>query len=213
MELNLIKRDGPVKGNSHHNAPLMVKINVAGRRYDSMCDTGASDCFVDKKVRDEMGEDDIWETEEKNSRRVSFGDKSSATILETVRIRCTIGGAVVHYDFHVVEGLAYSLILGRNFLADAHAEILPAEGKIKLFTKNPVSPIQNTQLLPWEERIIQVGPWGKLEGPDKEKEAVIIEPSHLSMAAVSQALNKNGASWFLRVGNFSEYPIFLGKVI
>ena len=91
-----------------------------------MVDTGASNCFISKKVRDEISEEAIWDTIILGEKTVRFGDRTQSRIQETIRLRCSFDGIYVYYDFHVMETLAHPIIIGQDLLRDLQAEIQPA---------------------------------------------------------------------------------------
>ena len=209
MELNIIRRDGPVKGYNEHEGAMFLKVCIEGEVYEGMVDTGASDCFLSQRVRDAIPSEAIWDIIKEAGRSVRVGDQSKVLITETVRLKCSFDGVVVYYNFHVMDKLAHPIIIGRDLLRDLQAEIITAEHKVVLFMGNPVSSIKGEHILPWEEKIIQVAPWKEIK--EKEGETVILEPSQLSVAGVDYAINYTNKQWWLKVANLTGSVIYLDK--
>ena len=89
IELNLIKKDGPVERNSKCNTALFLELVIEGNEYQGMVDTGASNCFISKAVRDQIPTEAIWDIILPEEKTVRFGDQTHAHIYETIRIRCS----------------------------------------------------------------------------------------------------------------------------
>ena len=204
-----MKRDGPTTGNSKKNSAIFLEIRIGEETHRGMVDTGASDCFMSAKFRQEISEEAIWDIIDSEEQTVRLGDSARTTVIETVRIKCHLDGVVVYYNFQVMEKLAYPMIIGRNMLRDLQAEIQPARETVRLFMGNPVSPRRSVIIMPHEERLIQVEPWNTMEGC--ESEVVRLEPSGISIAGVENALNYTNKGWWLKVANFAEYVIYLDR--
>ena len=155
IELNLIKKDGPVEGNGKSNNALFLELVIEGEEYQGMVDTGASNCFISKEVRDQLPPEAIWDTLLPEEKTVRFGDRTHSRIHETIRLRCSFDGIYVYYNFHVMETLAHPIILGRDLLRDLQAEVQAAQGTVSLFNGNPVSVTKGVHILPMEEQIVQ----------------------------------------------------------
>ena len=175
-----------------------------------MVDTGASDCFLSRDTYDRIPEDAIWDVIRSTETRVRVGDSSHVGITEIVRIKFNIGGVNIFYEFLVMDQLAHAIIIGRDLLTDLQARIEPARReKICLFTGNPVSVIKGLMLKPGEEQIVQVTPWKAIKaGPGG---TIRLEPSGISVAGVEHALNLVNKKWWVKVANFTDYPIYIGR--
>ena len=182
---------------------------IEGEEHRGMVDTGASDCFISKTVRDQLPEEAIWDSTLKLDKTVRFGDSTRSAILETIRLRSSFEGIVVYYDFHVMENLAHSIIIGRNLLTDLRAEIKPAYNKVKLFEGNPVSVKQGVFIKPMEEKIVPVISWCSINA--EQGEVVRIEPSGLSIAGVENVINYAQSPWWLKVANLTDHMIYLDR--
>ena len=135
IELNLIKKDGPVEVKGKSNNALFLELVIEGDEYQGMVDTGASNCFISKEVRDQLPPEAIWDIllpEEKTAR---FGDRTHSRIHETIRLRCSFDRVYVYYNFHVMETLAHPIIIGRDLLRDLQAEVKAAQGTVSLFKR------------------------------------------------------------------------------
>ena len=107
IELNLIKKDGPVKRNGKSNNALFLELVIEGEEYQGMVDTGASNCFISKEVRNQLPPEAIWDTLLPDEKTVRFGDRTHSRIHETIRLKCSFDGIYVYYNFHVMETLAH----------------------------------------------------------------------------------------------------------
>ena len=194
-------------GNEKHrdNQPIIINIELGGVTRACMVDTGASDCFISKEVRDTLIPWELLETEEVQGKRVKFGDKSLCTVDEKVRLRCNIGGATVCYTFNVLKGLIHPVILGRDILTDMKAEIKVDKQKIELYTGNPVSSMKPINLDPFQEMVIPVEPWRMMEGEGIAE--VMLEPSFLTGVCVENCINTIGKQWWIKIANLGHEKV------
>ena len=123
IELTLIKKDGSVEQNHKEDTALFLEVVIEGEEYQGMVDTGASNCFMSKSVRDRIPAEAIWDTLLPEEKTVRCGNRTQAYIYETVRIRCSLDGIYVYYNFHVMETLAHPIIIGRDLLRDLQAVV------------------------------------------------------------------------------------------
>ena len=195
--------------NKPQNAALSLEMCIEGEVYYGMCDTGASDCFISQQLRDQLPEEAISDISQGQERVVKFGDATRSVIGETIRLKCSFDSIYVYYEFHVMEDLAYPIILGRNLLRDLRAELCPAKRKVTIFNENPVSVKRGTFIRPFEEKIVNVEAWETMEG--ELDQIVRLEPSGISAAAVEGAINYIHKTWWLRVANLTSDYIYLGK--
>ena len=209
IELNLIKKDGPVERNSKCNTALFLELVIEGDEYQGMVDTGASNCFISKAVRDQIPTEAIWDILLPEEKTVRFGDQTHAHIYETIRIRCSFDGIYVYYNFHVMETLAHPIIIGRDLLRDLQAVVQAAEGTVSLFNGNPVSVTKGVHIMPMEEQIVQVKPWNEI--PAEKADTVRLEPSGISVAGVEYAINYTNQNWWVKVANLTEHVIYLDR--
>ena len=187
IELTLMKQDGSVKPNYKEDTALFLEVVIGGEEYKGMVDTGASNCFMSRAVRDNIPTEAVWDTILATDKSVRCGNRSQAYIYETVRIRCSLGGIYVYYNFHVMETLAHPIIIGRDLLRDLQAVVNAAEGTVSLFNGNPVSVKRGVHIMPREEQIVQVQSWKPI--PAEKTDTVRLEPSGISVAGVEYAIN------------------------
>ena len=209
IELTLIKKDGSVEQNHKDDTALFLEVVIEGEEYQGMVDTGASNCFMSKSVRDRIPAEAIWDTLLPEEKTVRCGNRTQAYIYETVRIRCSLDGIYVYYNFHVMETLAHPIIIGRDLLRDLQAVVKAAEGTVSLFNGNPVSVTQGVHIMPMKEQIVQVKSWKEI--PAEKADTVRLEPSGISIAGVEYAINYTNQNWWMKVVNLTEHVIYLDK--
>ena len=186
----------------------MIRMSIGDKDIEAMVDTGASDCFLSEEIWEELDYKHIWDTDnQEHGRTVKFGDKSKANIITTAKLRCLIEGVVIYYEFHVVKNLSRPVIVGRNLLKDLQAVIKTSEGKVTLFTGNPVSCVERCTLKAWQEMVVKVKPWRSLEKGGSR--TVLLEPSNLARVAVERAVNYVEKIWYMRIANFSDLMVYL----
>ena len=174
-----------------------------------MVDTGASNCFISKEVREQIPPEAIWDTLLPEEKTVRFGDRTHSRIHETIRLRCSFDGVYVYYNFHVMETLAHPIIIGRDLLRDLQAEVQAAQGTVSLFNGNPVSVTKGVHIMPMEEQIVQVKPWNEIKS--EKADTVRLELSGISVAGVEYAINYTNQNWWVKVANLTEHVIYLDK--
>ena len=209
IELAVIRRGGPVKGNSKRNSAMFLDMTIEGKEHYCMVDTGASHCFMSSEMREQIPEEAIYDATTLKTQNVRFGDRTQTNVLETIRLKCGFDGICVYYDFCVMESLTYPIILGRDILRDLQAEIRADKGVITLFNGNPVSVKAGTWIKPLEEQIVIVEPWKEIKA--EKRETVTLEPSGITIAGVENAINYANQNWWLRVANFTEQYIYLDR--
>ena len=209
IELTLIGKDGSVAPNYKEDTALFLEVVIEGEEYRGMVDTGASNCFMSKAVRDSLPAEAIWDTILSEDKSVRCGNQTQAYINETVRIRCSLDGIYVYYNFHIMETLAHPIIIGRDLLRDLQAVVNAAEGTVSLFNGNPVSVTKGVHIMPQEEQIVQVKSWKEI--PAEKADTVRLEPSGISIAGVEYAINYTNQNWWVKVANLTEHVIYLDK--
>ena len=209
IELTLIKGDGSVEQKHKDDTALFLEVVIEGEEYQGMVDTGASNCFMSKSARDKIPAEAIWDTLLPDEKTVRCGNRTQAYIYETVRIRCSLDGIYVYYNFHVIETLAHPIIIGRDLLRDLQAVVKAAEGTVSLFNGNPVSVTQGVHIMPMKEQIVQVKSWKEI--PAEKADTVRLEPSGISIAGVEYAINYTNQNWWMKVVNLTEHVIYLDR--
>ena len=112
-EMTLYSVDGPARRETGDDA-VFLELEIRGSKVKALVDTGASDCFMSKEIREKLPSETVVDTWRVDKGKIHLADNSNLAILEQVRIKFKLSGATVCYDFNVVNNLCQLLVIGRN---------------------------------------------------------------------------------------------------
>ena len=70
-------------------------------------DTGASDCFISKTMREQLPAEQIINTWQVDEGQIQLANNSNIHILEQLRMKFKLAGTTVCYGFNVVDNLCH----------------------------------------------------------------------------------------------------------
>ena len=106
--------DGPARRETGDGA-VFLELEIQGSKIKALVDTGASDCFMSKKMRGKLPQETVIDTWRVDKGKIHLADNSNLTILEQVQVKFKLSGATVCYDFNVVNNLCQLMVIGQNF--------------------------------------------------------------------------------------------------
>ena len=140
---------------------------MQGSKVKALVDTGASDCFMSKEMREKLPLETVVDTWRVDKGKIHLADDSYLTILEQVRVKFKLSGARVCYDFNVVNNLCQLMVIGRNFLTAVKADLSFPGPNCEIFGGNPISVVHEIDVPPNSEMILPVRPWQPMDRDDQ----------------------------------------------
>ena len=180
---------------------MFLELEIQGSKVKALVDTGASDCFMSKEMREKLPLETVVDTWRVDKGKIHLADNSNLTILEQVRVKFKLSGATECYDFNVVSNLCQSMVKGRNFLTAVKADLSFPGPNCEIFGGNPISVVHEIDVPPNSEMISPVRPQ---QPTDRDEQGTYCEPASIAQVMVEACVNLTGQTWWLKFMNPQE---------
>ena len=153
---------------------MFLEIELPGSKVKALVDTGASDCFMSKQMRERLPLETVVDTWRVDKGKIHLADNSNLTILEQVRVKFKLSGATVCYDFNVVNNLCQPMVIGQNFLTAVKADLSFPVPNCEIFGGNLISVVHEIDVHPNSEMILPVQP---RQPTERNEQGIYCEPA------------------------------------
>ena len=202
-EITLYSVDRPARRETGDDA-VFLELEIQESKVKALVDTGASDCFMSKEMREKLPSETVVDTWRLDKGKIHLADNSNLAILEQVPIKFKSSGTTVCYDFEVVNNLCQSMVISRNFLTAVKADLSFPGSNCEIFGGNPISVVHEIDVPPNSEMILPVRP---RQSTVRDKYGTYCEPASTAQVMVEACVNLPGQTWWLKVMNPHEQAI------